>query len=150
MIRFFFSPPCLLVLRKSSTIIANVIICWEVFLTMSINTFVYPYPINVFIISRLGMTVEQFCELHGYKQSTVASWVTRNRAVKTLPCDFLYCLSLSSGWSMDGVYRHLLVLEEKIAVLNRIKEWSVLLKIYYGILTLSFITVGLFGSVAKF
>lgn len=57
--------------------------------------------------------VEQFCELHGYKQSTVASWVTRNRAVKTLPCDFLYCLSLSSGWSMDGVYRHLLVLEEK-------------------------------------
>ncbi|EGP4902735.1 type III secretion system protein PrgN [Enterococcus faecalis] len=80
---------------------------------MSINTFVYPYPINVFIISRLGMTVEQFCELHGYKQSTVASWVTRNRTVKTLPCDFLYCLSLSSGWSMDGVYRHLLVLEEK-------------------------------------
>ena len=79
---------------------------------MSINTFVYPYPINVFIISRLGMTVEQFCELHGYKQSTVASWVTRNRAVKTLPCDFLYCLSLSSGWSMDDVYRHLLVLEE--------------------------------------
>ena len=85
----------------------------EVFLTMSINTFVYPYPISIFIISRLGMTVEQFCELHGYKQSTVASWVTRNRAVKTLPCDFLYCLSLSSGWSMDGVYRHLLVLEEK-------------------------------------
>ena len=113
MIRSFFSPLCLLVLRKSSTIIANVIICWEVFLTMSINTFVYPYPINVFIISRLGMTVEQFCELHGYKQSTVASWVTRNRTVKTLPCDFLYCLSLSSGWSMDDVYRHLLVLEEK-------------------------------------
>jgi len=58
------------------------------------------------------MTVEQFCELHGYKQSTVASWVT-NRTVKTLPYDFLYCLSLSSGWSMDDVYRHLLVLEEK-------------------------------------
>ena len=51
---------------------------------MSINTFVYPYPINVFIISRLGMTVEQFCELHGYKQSTVASWVTRNRTVKNV------------------------------------------------------------------
>ncbi|MGH1788212.1 type III secretion system protein PrgN, partial [Enterococcus casseliflavus] len=33
--------------------------------------------------------------------------------VKTLPCDFLYCLSLSSGWSMDDVYRHLLVLEER-------------------------------------
>ena len=40
--------------------------------------------------------------------------------------------------------------EEELSVLNRIKEWSVLLKIYYGILTLSFITVALFGSVAKF
>ncbi|EOH60553.1 hypothetical protein UK3_00031 [Enterococcus faecium EnGen0305] len=30
--------------------------------------------------------------------------------------------------------------EEELSVLNRIKEWSVLLKIYYGILTLSFIT----------
>ncbi|MDV7787704.1 type III secretion system protein PrgN, partial [Enterococcus gallinarum] len=30
---------------------------------MQQNPFVYPYPINVFIISRLGMTVEQFCEL---------------------------------------------------------------------------------------
>ena len=69
---------------------------------MSINTFVYPYPINVFIISRLGMTVEQFCELHGYKQSTVASWVTRNRTVKTLPCDFCIVLVfLQAGrWMM--------------------------------------------------
>lgn len=35
--------------------------------------------------------------------------------------------------------------EEEVAVLNRIKEWSVLLKIYYGILILSFITAGLFS-----
>lgn len=35
--------------------------------------------------------------------------------------------------------------EEEVAVLNRIKEWSVLLKIYYGILILSFIAVGLFS-----
>lgn len=33
--------------------------------------------------------------------------------------------------------------EEEVAVLNRIKEWSVLLKIYYGILFFSFVTVGL-------
>lgn len=33
--------------------------------------------------------------------------------------------------------------EEVISVLNRIKEWSVLLKIYYGILFFSFVTVGL-------
>ena len=35
--------------------------------------------------------------------------------------------------------------EEEVAALNRIKEWSVLLKIYYGILILSFITAGLFS-----
>lgn len=33
--------------------------------------------------------------------------------------------------------------EEELSVLNRIKEWSVFLKIYYGILFFSFVTVGL-------
>ncbi|MDT2740909.1 hypothetical protein [Enterococcus canintestini] len=35
--------------------------------------------------------------------------------------------------------------EEELSVLNRIKGWSVLLKIYYGILFFSFVTVGLFS-----
>lgn len=35
------------------------------------------------------------------------------------------------------------MIEEEIAELNRIKEWAVNLKIYYGILILSFITAGL-------
>ena len=80
---------------------------------MGVNSFVYPYPVSVFIIQRLGMTVEEFCELHGYRQSTVATWAYRNRPVKVLPCDFLYCLSLASGLSMDKVYQDLLLLEEK-------------------------------------
>lgn len=80
---------------------------------MSVNTFVYPYPINVFVIRQLGMSVEEFCELHDYKQSTVATWSYRNRPVRLLPCDFLYCLSLASGKSMDMVYQELLVLEEE-------------------------------------
>ncbi|EQV44122.1 hypothetical protein EFZG_03991, partial [Enterococcus faecium TC 6] len=29
---------------------------------MSINTFVYSHPINVYIIKYLGITVDQFCE----------------------------------------------------------------------------------------
>lgn len=93
---------------------------------MGVNTFVYPYPVSVFIIQRLGISVEEFCELYGYRQSTVATWAYRNRSVKVLPCDFLYCLSLSSGWSMDKVYQDLLVLEEEY--LRKIdpkksKEW---------------------------
>lgn len=79
---------------------------------MTVNTFVYPYPVNVFVIRQLGMTVEEFCELHNYKQSTVATWSYRNRPVRLLPCDFLFCLGLSAGWSMDDVYKELLVLEE--------------------------------------
>ncbi len=81
--------------------------------SMSVNTFVYPYPVSVFIIKQLGMSVEEFCELHDYKQSTVATWAYRNRPVGLLPCDFLYCLSLSSGWPMDKVYKELLQLEEQ-------------------------------------
>lgn len=80
---------------------------------MKVNTFVYPHPVNVFIIRQLGMTVDEFCELHNFKQGTVASWVTRNRTVKTIPCDFLYCLSLSSGKTMDRVYQDLLLLEDE-------------------------------------
>lgn len=80
---------------------------------MRIKTFVYPHSINVFIIKHLGMSVEEFCELHNYKQGTVSSWVTRNRTVRTIPCDFLYCLSLSAGLSMDKVYEQLLLLEEE-------------------------------------
>ncbi|MGJ0741590.1 type III secretion system protein PrgN [Enterococcus casseliflavus] len=80
---------------------------------MKVNTFVYPHPVNVFIIRQLGMTVDEFCELHNFKQGTVASWVTRNRTVRTIPCDFLYCLSLSSGKTMDRVYQDLLLLEDE-------------------------------------
>ena len=80
---------------------------------MKVNTFVYPHPVNVFIIRQLGMTVDEFCELHNFKQGTVASWVTRNRTVRTIPCDFLYCLSLSSGITMDRVYQDLLLLEDE-------------------------------------
>lgn len=79
---------------------------------MSVNTYVYPHPVNVFVIRQLGMTIDEFCELHSYKQGTVSSWITRNRTVKTLPCDFLYCLSLSSGKPMDKVYQELLLLED--------------------------------------
>lgn len=79
---------------------------------MSVKTYVYPHPINAFVIGQLGISVEEFCELHGYKQGTVSSWVTRNRSVKAIPCDFLYCLSLSGNVSMDKVYHELLILEE--------------------------------------
>lgn len=80
---------------------------------MSINTFVYSHPINVYIIKYLGITVEQFCELHGYSQGTVASWITRQRRIKNLPASFIYDLSLASSTNMSDIYEKLLVLENE-------------------------------------
>ncbi|EOH8798517.1 type III secretion system protein PrgN [Enterococcus hirae] len=78
---------------------------------MSINTFIYSHPINVYIIKYLGITVEQFCELYAYPQGTVASWITRQRRIKSLPASFIYDLSLASSMNMTDVYEKLLVLE---------------------------------------
>jgi hypothetical protein len=80
---------------------------------MKTNHYVYPHPINTFIINQLGLTVEQFCELHGYPQSTVAAWITRNRSIENLPASFLYALSLSAGKKMDNIYSELLQLQEE-------------------------------------
>lgn len=80
---------------------------------MSINTFVYSHPINVYIIKYLGITVDQFCELYAYPQGTVASWISRQRRIKSLPASFIYDLSLASSMNMTDVYEKLLVLENE-------------------------------------
>lgn len=91
---------------------------------MSINTFVYSHPINVYIIKNLGITVEQFCELYAYPQGTVASWITRQRRIKSLPASFVYDLSLASSLNMSDVYEKLLSLEKNMipSRLNMIKK----------------------------
>ncbi|MFV0558367.1 MAG: type III secretion system protein PrgN [Enterococcus sp.] len=89
---------------------------------MTTNTFVYPHPINIYIISDLGMTVEQFCEIHLYAQSTVATWISRERKVEKLPAAFIYSLALSSSKSMDEVYERLLKLQEEYLKWNEKKK----------------------------
>ncbi|MDO7975216.1 type III secretion system protein PrgN, partial [Klebsiella pneumoniae] len=63
---------------------------------MSLKNYVYSHPVNVFIIGRLGLSVEVFCELYGCKQGTLSSWVTREKTVASLPIEFLHGLSLAS------------------------------------------------------
>ncbi|EJZ8850431.1 type III secretion system protein PrgN [Enterococcus faecalis] len=72
----------------------------------------YPHPINAYIIKHLGITVEEFCELHAFSQGTVSSWITRNKKIETLPISFIYSLSLSASKTMDQVYSHLLKLQD--------------------------------------
>lgn len=76
------------------------------------KTFVYPHPINAYIIKYLGITVEEFCELHAFSQGTVSSWITRNKKIETLPISFIYSLSLSASQTMDQVYSDLLKLQD--------------------------------------
>lgn len=87
---------------------------------MSTNYLVYPHPINVFVFKFVGTTVEQFCDSYGYSQSTVATWVTRERKVELLPSHFVNALSLASSKSMDEVYVILLDLQEEY--MNHIEE----------------------------
>lgn len=80
---------------------------------MSLKNYVYSHPVNVFIIGRLGLSVEVFCEFYGFKQGTLSSWVTREKTVASLPIEFLHGLSLASGETMDQVYDCLCVLEQE-------------------------------------
>lgn len=80
---------------------------------MTVNTYVYSHPINVFIIQQLGIPVDQFCSLYGYSQGTLSSWITRKKKIETLPVRFLYDLSLATSLSMDNVYSTLLDLEKE-------------------------------------
>ncbi|HFD0491822.1 TPA: type III secretion system protein PrgN [Enterococcus faecium] len=79
---------------------------------MAMKLYVYSHAVNVYILRYLGMPVEQFCELYGFNQGTVASWVTRERSVETLPASFIYALSLASSRSMGEIYEELLKLQE--------------------------------------
>ncbi|MGG5311176.1 MULTISPECIES: type III secretion system protein PrgN [Enterococcus] len=83
---------------------------------MSRNTFVYSHPINVFIIKYLGVTVDQFCESYGYSQGTVASWITRNRRVESLPVGFIYDLGLAASSNMSDLYEELLSLQDEYEI----------------------------------
>ncbi|MDT2348406.1 type III secretion system protein PrgN [Enterococcus faecium] len=80
---------------------------------MLIKNYVYSHPVNVFIIGRLGLSVELFCELYGFKQGTLSSWVAREKTVATLPIEFLHALSLACRETMDQVYDCLCVLEQE-------------------------------------
>lgn len=86
---------------------------WNLFIFTLIKSFVFGKIINVYIIKYLGITVEQFCELYDYPQGTVASWITRQRRIKTLPASFIYDLNLASSTNMSDVYEKLLVLENE-------------------------------------
>ncbi|EQB4897766.1 type III secretion system protein PrgN [Enterococcus faecalis] len=67
---------------------------------------------NTYIIKQLGVTVEEFCELHDLSQETISSWITRNKKIETLPISFIYSLYLSASKTIDQIYSDLLKLQD--------------------------------------
>ena len=55
----------------------------------------------------------QFAEPDNMKPSTIASWVTGEKSVKSLPAVFIYSLSLSTGKDMSEIYNDLLAIQTK-------------------------------------
>ncbi|HBL1871896.1 TPA: type III secretion system protein PrgN, partial [Enterococcus faecium] len=55
---------------------------------------------------------------YAYPQGTVASWITRQRRIKSLPASFVYDLSLASSMNMTDVYEKLLILENEYDQFN--------------------------------
>lgn len=87
---------------------------------MRMKNYVYSHPVNTFIIGDLGISVEVFCELYGFKQGTLSAWVTREREVAGLPISFLYALSLAAGDSMDIIYERLCEYEKNYVDFKKI------------------------------
>lgn len=66
------------------------------------------HPIKMYIKKDLAMTVEQFGQVAAIPQSTLATWIRRERPVEKLPIEFYAALAKTSNRSIDAVYNDLL------------------------------------------
>lgn len=66
------------------------------------------HPIKMYIRRDLGITVEQFGKIAGIPQSTLATWIKRERRVEKLPIDFYQALATVANKKIEEVYRDLL------------------------------------------
>ncbi|WP_311818305.1 hypothetical protein [Enterococcus viikkiensis] len=71
------------------------------------------HPIKMYIRHDLGITVEQFGKLAGIPQSTLATWIKRERRVEKLPIDFYQALAIVRKKKIETVYRELLVWQQR-------------------------------------
>ncbi|MGM0240301.1 MULTISPECIES: hypothetical protein [Enterococcus] len=66
------------------------------------------HPIKMYIRRDLGITVEQFGQIAGIPQSTLATWIKRERRVEKLPIDFYAALATVADKKIEIVYKELL------------------------------------------
>lgn len=71
------------------------------------------HPIKMYIRRDLGITVEQFGKLAGIPQSTLATWIKRERRVEKLPIDFYSALATVRKQTIETVYGELLEWQQR-------------------------------------
>lgn len=71
------------------------------------------HPIKMYIRRDLGITVEQFGKIAGIPQSTLATWIKRERPVEKLPIDFYSALATVAKKNLEEVYRDLLTWQKR-------------------------------------
>lgn len=71
------------------------------------------HPIKMYIRRDLGITVEQFGKLAGIPQSTLATWIKRDRRVEKLPIDFYSALATVRKQKIELVYGKLLEWQQR-------------------------------------
>lgn len=71
------------------------------------------HPIKMYIRRDLGITVEQFGQLAGIPQSTLATWIKRERRVEKLPIDFYSALATVRQKTIESVYGELLEWQQR-------------------------------------
>lgn len=71
------------------------------------------HPIKMYIRRDLGITVEQFGQLAGIPQSTLATWIKRDRRVEKLSIDFYSALATVRQQKIETVYGELLEWQQR-------------------------------------
>ncbi|OJG45227.1 hypothetical protein RV04_GL002275 [Enterococcus hermanniensis] len=67
----------------------------------------------MYIRRDLGITVEQFGKVAGIPQSTLATWIKRERRIEKLPIDFYSALATVREQKIETVYRELLEWQQR-------------------------------------
>lgn len=79
------------------------------------------HPVFIFLKDELKMNLSEFSLISGIPQSTVSTWIERERRIEGLPVYFFVSLSNLANWSLDDVYNQLLCLESEYRV-NQVND----------------------------
>lgn len=79
------------------------------------------HPIFTFLRDELKMNLSEFSVVTGIPQSTVSTWIERERTIETLPMYFFVGLANLGNLSLDQVYNALIVLESEY-VINQVEN----------------------------